>query len=145
MTSRIAIGSDHAGFTLKGLIKGRLLALGHSVQDLGTHSSDSIDYPVPAHAVAGMVERGEAECGILICGSGNGVSIAANKHVGIRSALAWNPEIAALGKQHNNANVLAIPARFVSVEEAFAIVDAYLGARFEGGRHQIRVDKIEGA
>lgn len=139
---KIAIASDHAGFSMKEKVEQWLKDAGHTVNDLGAHSEDSVDYPDFAHDLATTVEKGEAELGFLLCGSGNGVCITANKHQGIRAALAWNPEIAALAKQHNNANVLCIPARFISDETAKQIVDAYLGAEFEGGRHQRRVDKI---
>ena len=140
----IALGSDHAGFELKTELLERLKELGYALLDMGPNSADSVDYPDYAHRVAEAVENGEACCGILICGSGNGVCITANKHKGVRAALCWEPEISALAKQHNNANVICLPARFVPQEKAFAIVDAYLGAEFEGGRHQNRVDKIEG-
>lgn len=140
----IALGSDHAGFELKSELLAWLTSLGYAVLDKGPSSADSVDYPDYAHQVALSVEHGEAPCGILICGSGNGVCITANKHTGVRAALCWEPEISALAKQHNNANVICLPARFVSQETAFAIVDAYLGAEFEGGRHQNRVSKIEG-
>lgn len=138
---RIAIGADHAGQPLKEAVKRHLA--GHALEDFGTHGTDSVDYPDHAHAVADAVASGQAELGILICGSGNGVNIVANKHAGIRSALAWRPDLAALAREHNAANVLALPARFITEEEAFRIVDAFLGASFEGGRHQRRVDKIE--
>jgi len=140
----IALGSDHAGFDLKSELSKRLTQMGYVVLDQGPSSADSVDYPDFAHKVAGSVEQGESACGILICGSGNGVCITANKHNGVRAALCWEPDISALAKQHNNANVICLPARFVSQDKAFAIVDAYLGAEFEGGRHQNRVDKIEG-
>lgn len=140
---RIAIGSDHAGFALKQQIISHLRAKGVVVQDHGTHTAESTDYPGYAHAVAEDVSGKTADLGIVICGSGNGVNITANKHHGIRSALAWNPEVAMLARQHNNANVLALPARFVGVKEAEAIVDGFLAASFEGGRHQRRVDAIE--
>ncbi len=140
---RIAIGSDHAGFDLKHALKDHLRSLGHEVMDKGTHARDSVDYPDHAHAVAASVAEGASELGVVVCGSGNGVNITANKHAGIRSALAWNAEVAALAREHNNANVLALPARFISPEEAMRIVDAFLGARFEGGRHARRVEKIE--
>ena len=140
----IALGSDHAGFELKNELLARLTSLGYTVLDKGPSSADSVDYPDYAHQVALSVEQSEAPCGVLICGSGNGVCITANKHTGVRAALCWEPEISALAKQHNNANVICLPARFVSQETAFAIVDAYLGAAFEGGRHQNRVSKIEG-
>ncbi len=143
MAMRILIGGDHAGFELKEGLKGHLIEQGVEVVDVGTGSLDSVDYPDYAHAVATGVVNGEADLGILICGSGNGVNMTANKHKGVRSALAWSPEIAALARQHNNANVLALPARFVTAREAIAISDAFLAAQFEGGRHQRRSDKIE--
>ncbi len=143
MALRILIGGDHAGFELKEKLKRHLNERGFGVADAGTWSLESVDYPDYAHTVAQGVVSGEADLGILICGSGNGVNMAANKHKGVRSALAWNAEIAALARQHNNANVLALPARFVTTEEAFAIAEAFLAARFEGGRHQRRSEKIE--
>ena len=139
----IAIGSDHAGFELKAKVHAHLTELGHTVTDHGTHSTESTDYPDHAHRVAEDVARGAAELGVVICGSGNGVNISANKHAGVRSALAWEPVIAELARQHNNANVLALPARFISTENGLRVVDAFLAAHFEGGRHQRRVDKIE--
>lgn len=139
----ILIGSDHAGLELKHYLKDHLKAAGILVTDKGTHVKDSVDYPDFAHAVATGVLAEEGALGIVICGSGNGVNISANRHRGIRSALAWTPEIAALARQHNNANVLALPARFITHEEAVSIVDAFLGTTFEGGRHQRRVEKIE--
>ena len=120
-------------------------ARGLTVTDKGTHVKDSVDYPDFAHPVAEGVLGETDALGILICGSGNGVNITANKHVGIRSALAWSPQVAALARQHNNANILALPARFITTDEALRIVDAYLDATFEGGRHQLRVNKIEAA
>ncbi len=143
MGKRISIGSDHAGFELKDKLKQHLEAKGYEVQDKGTNGPDSVDYPDFAHAVAEAVAADPAELGIVVCGSGNGVNISANKHAGIRSALAWEPEIGALARQHNNANVLALPARFIDQEKALSIVDAFLAARFEGGRHERRVEKIE--
>lgn len=140
---RIAIGSDHAGFKLKQQLLGYLGQKGSTVLDQGTHSEESTDYPDYAHAVAREVLAGNADLGIVICGSGNGVNITANKHSGIRSALAWLPEVARLAREHNNANVLALPARFLSEQEAKAITDAFLEATFEGGRHQRRVSSIE--
>jgi ribose 5-phosphate isomerase B len=139
----LAIGSDHAGFKLKNELLVYLLEKGLELQDFGPDSADSVDYPDYAHKVAESVSTGENDLGILICGSGNGVCITANKHKGIRAALAWEEEIAALSRQHNNANVLCVPARFVSKNKAFKIVDAWLNAAFEGGRHQNRVSKIE--
>jgi ribose 5-phosphate isomerase B len=138
----IAIGSDHAGFDYKAAIVSFLEAKSFVVNDLGPHSSDSADYPDFAHPVAAAVENGNAACGILICGSANGVAITANKHQGIRAAICWLPEIASLARQHNNANVLCLPARFVSVGEAQQMVDAFLATPFEGGRHAQRVAKI---
>lgn len=138
---KIAIGCDHAGYELKDHLK-TYLGEGHTYLDKGTNGPDSVDYPDHAHAVAAAVEEGAADVGILICGSANGVSMTANKHAGIRAAIAWLPEIAALAKQHNNANVLCLPARFISTEEAEQIVSAYMDAEFEGGRHGRRVGKI---
>ncbi len=140
----VAIGSDHAGFKLKNEMLVYLLEKGIELQDFGPDSADSVDYPDFAHKVAESVADGDNDLGILICGSGNGVCITANKHKGIRAALAWEEEIASLARQHNNANILCVPARFVSKQKAFRIVDAWLNAEFEGGRHQNRVSKIEG-
>lgn len=128
---------------MKQAVKEHLRQLGHEVVDKGTHVHDSVDYPDFAHAVASSVAEVPGTLGIVICGSGNGVNITANKHAGVRSALAWTPEIATLARQHNDANVLALPARFISPEVAMAIVDAFLATSFEGGRHQRRVEKIE--
>ncbi|MEO6830766.1 MAG: ribose 5-phosphate isomerase B [Chitinophagaceae bacterium] len=138
----IAIGADHAGFEYKELLKNVLREAHYIIDDKGTHSPDSVDYPDFAHPVASMVERGEATCGILICGSGNGVCMTANKHLGVRAALCWNVELAQLSRQHNNANVLCIPARFVSFELAQAMAEAFINAAFEGGRHERRVEKM---
>ena len=138
---RIAIGSDHAGFELKTKLINYLEEQGHMMWDLGPESADSFDYPDYAHKVAMNVSNFETT-GILICGSANGVAMTANKHQKVRAAIAWEPEIAALAKQHNNANILCIPARFVDAYEAKAIVEAFLGAEFEGGRHAKRVEKI---
>ncbi len=139
---KIAIGGDHAGFEYKEPLKTMLAGQGHEVHDFGPPSTASVDYPDHVHPLAEAVERHEFDFGILICGSGNGVAITANKHQGIRAALCWNPEVAALARQHNNANVLCLPARFVSNGEAQACVNAFLSATFEGGRHQTRVEKI---
>jgi ribose 5-phosphate isomerase B len=138
----IAVGADHAGFTLKNELLAFLLELGHEPQDFGPDSADSVDYPDYAHAVALSVSTGENQLGILICGSGNGVCMAANKHAGIRAALCWKEEIAALARQHNDANILCIPARYVTKPAARKIVQAWLDASFEGGRHDRRVAKI---
>ncbi|MCC6460376.1 MAG: ribose 5-phosphate isomerase B [Saprospiraceae bacterium] len=139
---KIAIGCDHAGFPIKNGIMTMLQSQGHMVLDFGTHSLESVDYPDFAHAVAESVESGQADRGIVICGSGNGVAITANKHQGIRCALCWTEEIAALARQHNNANVIALPARFVPEILAQAMVRIFLNTEFEGGRHGRRVDKI---
>jgi len=140
-TSSIAIGSDHAGFECKESIKTALKTVnsGFALVDVGTHSADSVDYPDFAHQVATQVESGEVEMGVVICGSGNGVCITANKHKGIRAALCWSVEIAALARQHNDANVLCIPARFVSHETALQMVETFMNTAFEGGRHQKRI------
>ncbi|MBK9421734.1 MAG: ribose 5-phosphate isomerase B [Flavobacteriales bacterium] len=140
---RIAIGSDHAGFRLKEQLIKYLSSRNVEVLDEGTRSEESTDYPTYAHAVAKAVADGKMDLGIVVCGSGNGVNITANKHNGVRSALAWLPEIAELARRHNNANVLALPARFISTEQAEAITDAFLNATFEGGRHQRRISEIE--
>ena len=138
---KIIIGSDHAGFTMKEALKSWLESQNRAIEDQGCHSDQSVDYPDYAHAVAQKVES-EDSVGILLCGSANGVCITANKHKGIRAALCWNEEIASLARQHNDANIVCIPARFISLEEAKAIVTAFLSTSFEGGRHQNRVNKI---
>lgn len=138
----IAIGCDHAGFQYKELLKPLLISLGYTVEDKGTYNDSSVDYPDFAHPVAESVESGKAAFGILICGSGNGVCITANKHQGVRAALAWNTELAALARQHNNANILCIPARFVSEDVAREMVNVFEQTTFEGGRHEKRVNKI---
>jgi ribose 5-phosphate isomerase B len=140
--SVIAIGSDHAGFDYKTLVIQHLQQAGYTVADKGTYSLDSVDYPDYAHPTAAMVASGEAAAGILICGSGNGVCITANKHAGVRAALCWLPELAALARQHNDANILCIPARFLSTETAMEMVNNFLNTPFEGGRHAKRVAKI---
>lgn len=139
---KVGMASDHAGFELKAALKEYLSAKGYEVLDYGTDSGESVDYPDFAHPLADAVEKGNVSFGIAICGTGNGICMTANKHQGVRGALCWIPEIAALAKQHNNANVLAMPARFISVEQAKEILDAYMNASFEGGRHQRRIDKI---
>ena len=138
----LAIGADHAGFEYKEELKKMLVAVGWQVDDKGTYSLDSVDYPDFAHPVATMVDGGKAAAGILVCGSGNGVCMAANKHAGIRAALCWNEELASLARQHNNANVICIPARFVPIDTAKAMANTFLGTAFEGGRHERRVEKI---
>ncbi len=139
---KLAIGSDHAGFELKEIIKENLKNQGHEMKDFGCYSSESTDYPDYAHPVADGVEQQEFDFGILICGSGNGINMTANKHQGIRSALCWEVEIASMARAHNNANVLALPARYIGMELAQQIVDAFLTTEFEGGRHERRVGKI---
>jgi ribose 5-phosphate isomerase B len=142
MKKIIPIGSDHAGFEMKSKIIKYLEEKGYSLKDKGCFSADSIDYPDFAHPVAEYVENHHDTLGILLCGSGNGINMTANKHQGIRSALCWTAEIAQLARQHNNANILTLPARFISDEMAFEIVDVFLNTEFEGGRHQKRVEKI---
>lgn len=141
----LIIGADHAGYEMKENIRKFLESKfpDQKLIDVGTYSSDSVDYPDFAHQVAEKVSIDAEAMGILICGSGNGVCITANKHKGVRAALCWTKEIAALARQHNNANVLCIPARFVSAETALKMVDAFLKTEFEGGRHAKRADKIE--
>jgi ribose 5-phosphate isomerase B len=139
---KIAIGCDHAGYDYKDGLVAMLQAQGHIVHDFGTNSPDSVDYPDFAHAVATSVESGESELGVLLCGSGNGVAITANKHQHIRCALCWTDEIARLARQHNDANVIALPARFVPEALAHSMVQIFLSTGFEGGRHARRVDKI---
>lgn len=138
----IVIGSDHAGFSYKEQLKEVLTLLGWSVEDKGTYSTDSTDYPDYAHPVAEMVASGQAAAGILICGSGNGVCMTANKHQGVRAALCWNEELAALARQHNNANIICMPERFVDFETARKMMETFLSTAFEGGRHERRVQKI---
>ena len=139
---KIAIGCDHAGFEMKEQIIRHLKDQGYDIQDKGAFSTESVDYPDFAHSVAKAIENEEADLGILLCGSGNGISMAANKHQGIRAALCWKKEIAELARLHNNANVLSLPARFISDKEALEIVDVFLSTEFEGGRHERRVNKI---
>lgn len=139
---KIAFAADHAGYPLKEQLKEYVQHKGYDVIDFGTNSEASCDYPDYAHPAALAVEKGEADFGIAMCGSGNGIQMTLNKHQGIRAALCWLPEIADLAKRHNNANFCVVPARFLTVDEAKAIVDAYLDATFEGGRHQRRIDKI---
>lgn len=139
----IAIGSDHAGFEQKQALITHLQNAGYTVKDFGTNSLDSVDYPDYAHALAQWVGEENGRIGILLCGSGNGVCMTANKHQGIRAGLAWKSEVASLLRQHNNANILCLPARFLTADEIWECAQAYLNATFEGGRHQNRVSKIE--
>lgn len=138
---KVIIGSDHAGFEMKEALKQWLHLQSVILEDVGCHSDKSVDYPDYAHVVAQKVES-EDSVGILLCGSANGVCMAANKHKGIRAALCWNREIALLARQHNDANIVCIPARFISIDEAKSVVEAFLNTSFEGGRHQNRVNKI---
>lgn len=139
---KISIGNDHAGTAYKETIVAFLQNLGHTIENYGTNANDSVDYPDFIHPVAQDVEAKKADLGIIICGSGNGANMTANKYQGVRSALCWNEEIVALARQHNNANILSIPARFVSQQEALEFVKLFLNTDFEGGRHQKRIDKI---
>lgn len=142
MTTKIAIGSDHAGYAYKKEIIDWLNQNGYPSMDFGPFSTDSFDYPDSAHPLASSVEKGENNVGILICGSGNGVCMTANKHQNIRAALVWQVDLAELSRQHNNANVLCIPARYISLDLAIQCVEAFLKTEFEGGRHANRVNKI---
>lgn len=139
---KIAIGNDHAGTNYKFEIKKALENQGIGVLNFGTDSEESMDYPDAIHPVAEAVERGDADLGIILCGSGNGAAMTANHHQNIRAALCWNNELVSLARQHNDANVLSIPARFVSLEESLNFVQTFLNTEFEGGRHKTRIDKI---
>ena len=140
--AKIGMACDHAGYELKEYLKKVLTRRGNEVVDFGTNSLESMDYPDTAHPLAEAVEAGKVDFGISMCGSGNGITMTLNKHQKVRAALCWKPEIAALAKQHNNANILSMPARFISRRMAVRILDAYLNAKFEGGRHQRRIEKI---
>jgi ribose 5-phosphate isomerase B len=140
--SKIAIGSDHAGFEMKEKVKALLNSSGHQVTDFGTSSTESADYPDFAHPVASAVEQSDTQLGILLCGSANGVAMTANKHKGVRAAICWTEELAALARQHNDANILCLPARFIDDALAAKIVNRFLATPFEGGRHARRRDKI---
>ncbi len=142
MIQKIAIGADHAGFSLKEHLKSWLEKKGHLTKDFGTYNNESADYPDFAHPVATAVEKKEFDLGLLICGSGNGVAMTANKHQGIRAAICWTEELAGLAREHNDANILCIPARFLSTGDAERILERFLHSTFEGGRHGRRVDKI---
>ena len=139
---KVAIAADHAGFLIKEKIKSNLKKSGYEVKDFGTFSEESVDYPDFAHPLAYAVEKKQHEVGITVCGSGNGINMTANKHQGIRSALCWNEEISRLARAHNDANICAIPGRFVSESEAELIVRTFLSTDFDGGRHTKRVEKI---
>lgn len=138
----ISIGNDHAGTEYKHAIAKHLEAKGFTVNNYGTNANDSVDYPDFVHPVAKDVESKTVDFGIIICGSGNGANMTANKHQGVRSALCWTKEIAALARQHNNANILSIPARFTAEQQAIEMVDTFLSTAFEGGRHELRINKI---
>lgn len=138
---KIAIACDHAGFEYKEFLK-QQLSTKYEITDYGTHSGESVDYPDFVHPAASSVENNENQFGILICGSGQGVQLSANKHKGVRCALCWMPQLGALARQHNNCNMVAIPARFIAKELALEIVETFINTSFEGGRHQGRVDKI---
>ncbi len=142
---RIPIASDHAGVALRRRLAERLRTLGYDVEDLGTDTEASCDYPDYAHPLAARVAGGEARRGVLLCGTGLGMSYVANRYPGVRAAVAWSPEVAELARQHNDANVLVLPARFVSDDDALRIMDAWLTTPFDGGRHERRVEKIERA
>ena len=141
-TKPIALGADHAGIDYKNAIKTWLEAKGHTIKDFGTNTTDSVDYPDFAHPTASSVENNESAFGILFCGSANGVAITANKHAGIRAGLCWQVEVAELVRLHNNANVICIPARFVTLDLAKEMIEKFMTTSFEGGRHQNRVNKI---
>jgi ribose 5-phosphate isomerase B len=143
LTKPVAIGADHAGFEYKTVIIDLLQNKGLTVKDFGTYSQESSDYADFAHPVADAVEKGEASFGILVCGSANGVAITANRHHGIRAAICWQSEIASLARQHNNANIICFPARFISLPAAEEMVNVFMRTAFEGGRHERRVGKIE--
>ena len=139
---KIAIGADHAGFELKEKVREWLTRSGFEYKDYGTYSSESADYPDFAHPVALAVESKAFDLGILICGSGNGVAMTANKHQGIRAAICWNEDLASLARQHNDANIICLPARYISQDLAMKITDKFLNSSFEGGRHERRVKKM---
>ncbi|MEI6882365.1 MAG: ribose 5-phosphate isomerase B [Bacteroidota bacterium] len=139
---KLAIGCDHAGFEYKEAIKNMLNEMGHEVKDFGTYSTESMDYPDTAHPVALSVESKENELGILICGSANGVAMAANKHQGIRAAICWQDELSKLARTHNDANIVCLPARFINLDLAKQITQTFISTPFEGGRHANRVNKI---
>ena len=139
---KIAIGNDHAGTEYKLAIVGLLKSMNIEVENFGTDGTDSVDYPDFAHPVAKAVEEGTADLGILICGSGNGAAMTANKHQKVRAALCWNKELVALGREHNDANVLSLPSRFIALPQALEMVKTFLNTSFEGGRHERRVEKI---
>jgi len=139
---KLAIASDHAGFKLKKKIKKYLISEDYGIKDFGTDTTESVDYPEFGHAIADAIEKGEYDFGITICGSGNGISMTANKHKNIRSAICWNQEISELARAHNNANICSLPGRFLTYEEAIIIIDTFIKTNFDGGRHERRIKKI---
>jgi len=139
---KIAIGNDHAGYEIKMHVLDWLREQGYEIKNYGTDSPDSVDYPDFAHPVAAAVEKGEFDQGVLICGSGQGVSMTANKHKGIRAVICWIPEIAELARSHNNANILCLPGRFMDKQTTIKILENYFSTDFEGGRHQTRINKV---
>ena len=141
---KIAIGNDHAGVEVKRKIENHLSEKGHTVINKGYDGKESVDYPDYIHPVSLEVKEKKAQIGIIICGSGNGAAMTANKHKGVRAAICWSEEIAELARQHNDANIISIPSRFLSVEETISIVEAFIKTDFEGGRHKRRIDKIDG-
>ena len=143
MNQIIPIASDHGGFAMKQFVVEKLQAAGYEVRDFGTHSADSVDYPDMIHPLATAISKGEFPLGIILCGSGNGAQMTANHHTHVRAALCWNVELAQLARQHNDANILALPGRFISNDLAWEMVQAFLSTNFEGGRHTRRVEKIE--
>lgn len=140
---KVGIASDHAGYEMKEFVVGYLQAKGYEVYDFGTHSAESVDYADFGHPLAEAVERGEVSCGVGLCGSGEGMAMTLNKHQGIRAGLCWLPEIAELIRLHNDANVIVLPARFISNDEAVALLDKFFSTPFEGGRHEARVAKMK--
>lgn len=142
MKKIVAMASDHAGFEMKEKLKGYLISEGYEVKDFGTNDANSVDYPDYGHVLAESVESGKFEKGIALCGSGNGINMTVNKHQGIRSALCWSPEIAKMARLHNNANICALPARYISFEVVKQIIDIFLNTEFEAGRHLTRINKI---
>ena len=140
---KIGLASDHAGYEMKQFLQGMLEAMGHDIVDFGTNTANSVDYPDYAHPLANAIAAKEVEAGIAICGTGNGINMTVNHHRGVRGALCWSAEVCRLAREHNNANICSLPARFISNLEAATIVETFLSTPFEGGRHQKRIEKIE--
>ena len=141
-TKTLAIGCDHAGYELKEFIKKNLISLGYNIKDFGTYSEESVDYPDFIHPLAKSIDEGEIEMGIIMCGGGNGGSMVANKYKKVRCAMAWNTELASMARQHNDANIISLSARYIAADYALEIAKSFLNSDFEGGRHQNRVNKI---